>query len=929
MNSDNSIGKIKSFNLVSKKPLSKKELEKHKKEQEEKDAAKVYQEFVETFEKPPTVGRLFVLGSVMNSGHEEEKDSLKVYKPNKLQELEEKKKRNDNYHSSESTSITPPKMEKLGKKKEKKKSNLELFKEELRQIQEEREERHRLKTLMVKEEIKEIELAPKSEEVRTSSSTVSNYGSFDTGDPNTTNIYLGNINPKMSEKELMQIFGVYGPLASVKIMWPRSDEERARNRNCGFVAFMSRKDGERALKALNGKEIQGYEMKLGWGKAVPIPPHPIYIPPKLLELTMPPPPSGLPFNAQPDPSDLDKLPPPGVAYPMVTPKDRKNFEKVLANATVKVVIPTDRTVLCLIHRMIEFVVKEGPMFEAMIMNQEINNPIFRFLFDNQSPAHIYYRWRLYSILQGEHPSKWRTEEFRLFKGGSKWKPPPLNPFLEGMPEHLVEKSPEKEHEPEPKKPWKKPRSRSIENDVHEQRGFKEFKDKNQKKGILTDVQREELEDILRDLTPERVKISEGMVYCIEHADAAGEIVDCIAESLAILETPLYKKIARLYLISDILHNCCVKVSNASYYRKGFQSRLTSIFSDIHQCFNAIEGRLKAEQFKHRVMNCFKAWEDWAIYTSDFLIKLQNIFLGLNLRDCSSERKAVDSKEIDGDPVEESDIDGIPIDTIDGTPFESTINISTTKFKPSKWETVDPDLVESQAMTTSKWESLETNHDDGTGGGVGGGSSGLGDGGDCDCDDDDDDIDGKPIDGSPFIGITNQCLLSSGSNVMDSLKPEIVNENDGRRVKLREIELKVLKFQDELESSRKSKKNSQSIESQVDEYRTKLLRKYLNEQEDSQSRSRSRSKSRSNSRSHSRSRSRSRSHSPRISHSRSPSSHHSYHHDRRQLSSKRSRSRSRSRSPYGKGRRGSSRDKRHHHSRSPRRRSRSPHRSKRR
>ncbi|XP_053211981.1 U2 snRNP-associated SURP motif-containing protein-like [Panonychus citri] len=241
MNSDNSIGKIKSFNLVSKKPLSKKELEKHKKEQEEKDAAKVYQEFVETFEKPPTVGRLFVLGSVMNSGHEEEKDSLKVYKPNKLQELEEKKKRNDNYHSSESTSITPPKMEKLGKKKEKKKSNLELFKEELRQIQEERE-RHRLKTLMVKEEIKEIELAPKSEEVRTSSSTVSNYGSFDTGDPNTTNIYLGNINPKMSEKELMQIFGVYGPLASVKIMWPRSDEERARNRNCGFVAFMSRKD---------------------------------------------------------------------------------------------------------------------------------------------------------------------------------------------------------------------------------------------------------------------------------------------------------------------------------------------------------------------------------------------------------------------------------------------------------------------------------------------------------------------------------------------------------------------------------------------------------------------------------------------------------------------------------------------------------------
>lgn len=49
-------------------------------------------------------------------------------------------------------------------------------------------------------------------------------------------------------------------------------------------------------------------MKLGWGKSVVIPPHPIYIPPSLLELSMPPPPSGLPFNAQPQGKDKDVLP---------------------------------------------------------------------------------------------------------------------------------------------------------------------------------------------------------------------------------------------------------------------------------------------------------------------------------------------------------------------------------------------------------------------------------------------------------------------------------------------------------------------------------------------------------------------------------------------------------------------------------------------
>ena len=68
----------------------------------------------------------------------------------------------------------------------------------------------------------------------------------------------------------------------------------------------------------------GFEMKLGWGKSVPVPPHPIYVPPSLLERTMPPPPSGLPFNAQPtDPNKKPKAPgvPPDFA-------NKQDFEDV-------------------------------------------------------------------------------------------------------------------------------------------------------------------------------------------------------------------------------------------------------------------------------------------------------------------------------------------------------------------------------------------------------------------------------------------------------------------------------------------------------------------------------------------------------------------------------------------------------------------------
>ncbi|NEU34977.1 hypothetical protein GN156_30420, partial [bacterium LRH843] len=88
----------------------------------------------------------------------------------------------------------------------------------------------------------------------------------------------------------------------------------------------------------------------------------------------------------------------------------------------------------LIHHTIEFVIREGPMFEAMIMNREIQNPMFRFLLENQSAPHIYYRWKLLSLLHGDIQYKWRTEDFRMFKGGSIWRPPPMNPSTQGMPE---------------------------------------------------------------------------------------------------------------------------------------------------------------------------------------------------------------------------------------------------------------------------------------------------------------------------------------------------------------------------------------------------------------------------------------------------------------------------------------------------------------
>lgn len=83
----------------------------------------------------------------------------------------------------------------------------------------------------------------------------------------------------------------------------------------------------------------------------------------------------------------------------------------------------------------------------------------------------------------------------------------MNPFVNGMPDELVEE------------------------------------DVDTRKGTLSVTQRERLEDLLRNITPERLKVAEGMVFCIEHADAAEEICECVLESLSNLGTALYKKVS--------------------------------------------------------------------------------------------------------------------------------------------------------------------------------------------------------------------------------------------------------------------------------------------------------------------------------------------------------------------------------------------------
>ena len=52
---------------------------------------------------------------------------------------------------------------------------------------------------------------------------------------------------------LKREFVRFGGIASVKIMWPRDEDQRRRGRNCGFVAFMVKPPAPYILDSLMKK----------------------------------------------------------------------------------------------------------------------------------------------------------------------------------------------------------------------------------------------------------------------------------------------------------------------------------------------------------------------------------------------------------------------------------------------------------------------------------------------------------------------------------------------------------------------------------------------------------------------------------------------------------------------------------------------------
>lgn len=187
-----------------------------------------------------------------------------------------------------------------------------------------------------------------------------------------------------------------------------------------------------------------------------------------------------------------------------------------------------------------------------------------------------------------------------------------------------------------------------------------------------------------------------------------QVVDIIVSSLLVDGTAVPRKVARLHLICDILHNSAAPIPSAWKFRQEFQMRLGIVFDHMANIYHSFPGRMTADTFKKQILAVVEVWEDWIVFPPEFTAELRQRLEGASAPlETKAEEKvndhggqkasftsrfkqssfklAIDAPSMPGDvpgdggkPVDgvdddpTDDVDGIPVDDVDGEPVEGVV-----------------------------------------------------------------------------------------------------------------------------------------------------------------------------------------------------------------------------------------------------------------
>ncbi|KAJ2629615.1 E3 ubiquitin-protein ligase pub1 [Coemansia sp. RSA 1290] len=89
--------------------------------------------------------------------------------------------------------------------------------------------------------------------------------------PNSSkSLYVGNLDPQVTEQTLYEVFASVRPVMGVKII---ADKRQAGGLNYGFVEFANHQDAEFALQSLNGHRILENDIRVNWAFTSGTPSH--------------------------------------------------------------------------------------------------------------------------------------------------------------------------------------------------------------------------------------------------------------------------------------------------------------------------------------------------------------------------------------------------------------------------------------------------------------------------------------------------------------------------------------------------------------------------------------------------------------------------------------------------------------------------------
>jgi RNA recognition motif-containing protein len=78
-----------------------------------------------------------------------------------------------------------------------------------------------------------------------------------------TNIYVGNLSYDTTEDTLRTLFAEYGEVESVRVI---TDRYTGRSKGFGFVEIATEEAAQEAIGALNGKSVDGREIRVDKAK---------------------------------------------------------------------------------------------------------------------------------------------------------------------------------------------------------------------------------------------------------------------------------------------------------------------------------------------------------------------------------------------------------------------------------------------------------------------------------------------------------------------------------------------------------------------------------------------------------------------------------------------------------------------------------------